>query len=617
LALQPNSRIFLNEDITFLSNKNQTAFISQLSTNVNIIYNNGRFVVERYINTNTIDGGHPKAWQFISTPAFGETIYNTWQEKGNLTVPGYGMWITGPAGTDKGFDAFSAAPSMKYYNETNNSWTGISGTDIQVSNYKGYMAFVRGDRRSTSVNSPATPTIIRIRGKLYSPEFPPSSIPVSPKKFESVGNPYASTIDFSKLQTQNLTNAYIAWDPTLGGDYGVGGYQTISAATNFKPVPGGTSNYKNSTNYRFIQSGQAFFVYNFTESAGLLSFSEDCKIDDNHNLVNRAMGSDNQILYANIKTQDGIVVDGNAVAFDDNFSDKDNSEDVVKRMNDQENFGIAGKNKILAVEARSEINSNDTIFYYLKNLRKQNYVLCFNTENVNANANAFIVDKYLNTENEISLKDTSSFTFNVNSDEASAMQDRFYLLFRIRSNAKEFSIPFINAILEGKNVKIFWESENDNSIIQYEVEHSTDGTGFNGIGKVLSIKNQKNDYSFIHPQPSVGMNYYRLKITRMDGTIELTSIVNIQVPEFESKIRIYPNPIKGRNIHIHFSNQLPGKYVFILYNSIGQKLLVKETEFPGGNSTEKIPLQRSSFDKVGRIEIIKPDGVKVFISVAQ
>ncbi len=93
------------------------------------------------------NGGHQKSWQFISTPAFGETIFNTWQEKGSTTISGYGTWITDNSGTANGFDAVSLAPSMKYYDAFSNSWTGISSTNINLENEKGYMIFVRGDRR--------------------------------------------------------------------------------------------------------------------------------------------------------------------------------------------------------------------------------------------------------------------------------------------------------------------------------------------------------------------------------------------------------------------------------------------------------------------------------------
>ncbi len=115
LLLDNNSVINLNADVSLLSDKNQTAYLSRLGTNAIINYYNGRFIVERYINTNTINGGHNKSWQFISIPAFGETVFNTWQEKGKKNIAGYGTWITGVSNTDNSFDAISLAPSMKYY----------------------------------------------------------------------------------------------------------------------------------------------------------------------------------------------------------------------------------------------------------------------------------------------------------------------------------------------------------------------------------------------------------------------------------------------------------------------------------------------------------------------
>ncbi len=75
LSLEDNTVIKLNADISLLSSKDHTASIGQLGTNVNINYNAGRFIVERYINTNPTDGGHHKSWQFISTPAYGETDF--------------------------------------------------------------------------------------------------------------------------------------------------------------------------------------------------------------------------------------------------------------------------------------------------------------------------------------------------------------------------------------------------------------------------------------------------------------------------------------------------------------------------------------------------------------
>lgn len=616
-SLQDYSKIFVNNDITFLSSKSQTAFISQLATNVNLNYNAGKFVVERFINTNTMDGGHGKSWQFISTPAFGETISNTWQEKALPGITGYGTWITGPAGISKGFDGLSAAPSMKYYNDDANSWTGITGTDISLENQKGYMVFVRGDRKSNSVNSPPTPTILRTKGKLYTPSFPPPLSIVLPKHFQSVGNPYASAIDFSKLHTSNIGSYYIAWDPTLGGDYGLGAYQTISAATNYKAVPGNTSIYNNYSDYRNIQSGQAFFVHNFTESNGFVSFSEDCKLEDNHHLVNRTSENEKQILLATLLYENGRLADGNAVVFDTLFSDNIDSDDAFKRSNSEENFGIATKNKIIAVEARSPIKVADTVFYNLSNLTKQNYVLSFLPENITSNSTAYLIDQYLNTETKVSLTDTSYYLFSVNSNLLSGKPDRFYIVFRSDENQKVFSSLSLTAILEGKNVKLEWETENENEITNYQIEHSTDGSNFTAIGAVNSQNKLKNKYNFFHERPVSGKNYYRIKIIKTKGGIEQSELIDITIPESQNGILIYPNPVKGRFINVHFINQAPGKYVLILYNFIGQKIMVKEFDVTGRNSSKNISIEKSTVQGILQLEVIKPGGSRILLPIMQ
>ncbi len=419
LALRDNSVINLDADISLLSSKDHTASIGQLGTNAKINYANGRFIVERYINTNTTNGGHPKSWQLISTPAFGETIFNTWQEKGSKTISGFGTWITGKPGTVKGFDAASPAPSMKYYDPASNSWVGISGTGINLANAKGYMVFVRGDRKVRTTNSPATPTVLRTRGKLYTPEFlPPTSI-VPAGKFQSVGNPYASVIDFSKINSTNIESSYTAWDPTLGGKYGLGGYQTISAATNYKAVPGNTTIYNSTSDYRNIQSGQAFFVFNYTASPGSVSFTEGCKLSGNQHLVNREPTIERPVLFANLISK-GVIRDGNAVAFDQKFSNNVDGEDALKMTNARENFAVKVDGKILAVEARKEMKESDTIFYHLKNLSKQQYKLSFIPENIHSGLEAHLIDQYLKTDTLVSLTDTSFVNFFVTTYKASA-----------------------------------------------------------------------------------------------------------------------------------------------------------------------------------------------------
>ena len=607
LFLADNSKINLNADITLLSNKYQTASVSWLPVNAVINYFTGLFIIERYINTNT-NGGHGKSWQLVSTPAFGETVYNTWQEKGNKNISGYGTWITDAAGIGKGFDDVSFSPSMKYFDAVSSNWIGIISTHTNLEKEKGYMIFVRGDRNSSTLNSPPTPTILRTKGKLYSPQhLPPTSV-VAAGKFQSVGNPYASAIDFSKIiRSAQIENSFRVWDPEYYGSHGFGGYQTISPVVGYKAVPGGSSIYNSTSDYRNIQSGQAFFVSNFSTNEGSVNFSEDCKIRDAHRLVNRESSSASEtrsILFAKLIAENNVVVDGNAVAFDKSFSDKIDADDAVKISNSNENFGIGRNEKKLIVEARSEIKGTDTIFYNIENLSKKSYRLLFIAEKMQKGFEAYLLDQYLKTETPVNLKDTSAIDFLITSDAGSFIPNRFLLIF------KPLLIP-LEISLQGfqKNAKVFleWKINNETEIKEYLAEHSIDGINF-ALLEIISASNYTGIYNQVDKQPANGDNYYRIRVNKIDGNVEYSDIVKVSMPEFCSEIKVFPNPIRGENINLLLTSQPAGNYQLRLINSSGQLMVSKEINFSGGNDFQTLPLKRNIAHGIYHLEIKKPDG---------
>ncbi len=614
LAFDNSSVTELNADISLLSNKIQTASIGQLGTNVKINYGQGRFIIERYINTNTINGGHLKSWQMLSTSAFGETIFNTWQEKGNKTISGYGTWITDKTGIVNGFDDISVAPSMKYFDETSNSFSGIPETKINLETKNAYMIFIRGDRKATSINSPATPTVLRTRGKIYTRDLlPPESI-VSPGKFQLVGNPYASAIDFSKIDATNIGNYYIAWDPTLGSDYGVGNYQTISAATNYKAVPGNTAIYNSTSDYRNIQSGQGFFVYNSTASTGFVNFSEECKMDDNHHLVTRKTGQENEILFANLFSQNGILIDGNAVSFSSKYSNEIDAYDAPKFTTGVPVFCLKRKSKFFSVEARKEISSLDTIFYSLENLPKQQYKLNFIPENIATGFIAILVDNYLKTETPIDLIKNTTVAFTITDDKNSSGANRFYIIFRT-SSPPGMAFLSMNVIQKEKGVLISWKTNTDADVKNYKLEHSIDGIHFTEIGCINAGKENTNNYEFLHLNPAKGNNFYRLSGIKSNGEIQYNDIKRIVIAGIESSIKIYPNPIRQGVIQILFSNQSSGIYLLNLFDLAGRKKFSKKILVEQGNSSQIIMLKKEIANGLYNLEIIKPDGSKSILKI--
>ncbi len=540
-------------------------------------------------------------------------IFDTWQEKGSTTISGFGTWITDNSGTTNNFDATSRAPSMKYYDPASNSWVGILSTKINLENERGYMIFIRGDRQATSVNSEATPTILRTRGKLYSPDFlPPTSI-VPPGRFQSVGNPYASVIDFTKLNSSNIQSSYYAWDPALGGTYGFGGYQTITSATGYTPVPGGTSNYSSTGDYRYIQSGQAFFVNNYTSSEGSVSFPESCKTTGNYRLVNRQPENERQILFANLVSKNGIVVDGNAVSFSNDFSNKIDDDDALKISSSTESFALKSSGKILIVEARKEIKAKDTIFYSLQNLTRQEYKLVFVPQKIRSGFDAYLIDQYLQTKKQISFTDTSIVNFTVTDEKASYNPDRFYLVFGAAAGPLAVSFVSMNAYPKNGNVFINWQVENENDVKDYQLEYSVDGIRFKQIA-VISRGNFGGKYNFVHEQPNSSIAFYRIKINKINGESEYEKVIKVTMPGFVAGIRIYPNPIEQTFIHLQFIKQPFGKYRFNLYNTLGQNLHSEELIYKG-EAALSIKTMKNLSAGIYQLEIIKPTGERILLKI--
>ena len=347
-------------------------------------------------------------------------------------TPGLGTIITNNT-AGAGFDIIAGVgPSMKTYVPATASWIGVPNTTATpLFNKKGYFLLVRGDRTVTAFNAPATTTTLRSTGRLFVPgSNPPQSTTVPAGQFESVGNPYASAIDFLNITrpaAPAIDSTFYVWDPLLPGSYNLGGFQTISSVNGYRPNPGGTVNYSSATPYTRIQSGQAFLVHS-TSGGGTVSFTESAKVSGSAMVYRPQAYPGRQFLRSALYTSTGAIADGNILAFADHFDNDYETNDAVKFMNSGENFGIESNHKTLSIEARQLPRRADTIQYYISNLRTQSYQFRFGPEAMPAGFTASLEDRYLRTFTPVSLTDSTLVTFAISSDPASASPVRFRLI---------------------------------------------------------------------------------------------------------------------------------------------------------------------------------------------
>ncbi len=560
-------------NLVICSNQDGTASVGNSSGTIT-----GSVTVERYIATGT-DGSpeHAKSWQLLAVPSTGsQTIHEAWQENGT-TSAGYGTTITG---TGTGFD-ITASPSMKTYDPSSESYTGVSGTGIPIYNQNGYFLFVRGDRTVTDPNAAATTTILRTTGTLiFGPTVP---VTVADGQFESVGNPYASAIDMRNfLLSGGTSQNYIVWDPRLGGAYGYGGFQTLTEiGSNFYAVPGhGSYGYFNSSadnvTDNYIQSGQAFFIQ-ASGSNGSLSFDESAKATGSA-LVTTPTGPAafpqylSTGLFAVNPDHTCYLIDGVLNIFGDNYNNNVDNSDARKLVNSSENLGIERDGRLLAVERRRTLHTQDTIFLQISNLKAPaDYRLVFTANKIDISGlQPYLEDSYLRTKTPLHISDTTLIDFSTDGNPASTDVNRFRIVLDAAGGPLPLTFTNVKAYTKNNAIAVDWQVDNQSGIASYDVEKSASGIDFFKSASISSDSALSGNYEWIDEGPATGYNYYRIRSIATNGSAIYSNVVKAYISSGTSRIVIYPNPISGNMVHLRLENEPAGNYYINLLNTAGQ-----------------------------------------------
>lgn len=614
-----------NNNTTFYSNASGTASFNAMGAAGVISYSGtGRFIVERYIP------GHSKAWQLLAVPTTGQTVNASWQE-GNVpmgnTNPGYGTQITSNLynPVSHGFDLYTVGPSMKTYDPVSNSWVGITATTNLLANPNGYFLFVRGDR-SVSFGQPAVATTLRTTGELYASSpagQAPPAISVSAGSFATIGNPYASSINFSNVTTTGIDNFYTIWDPQLTTTgislYGLGAYRTISAGV----VVPSSGNYQDGS-IPPIQSGQAFFVHGTTGGGGgNVSFSESAKVTGSASIFRTSTFiQPTAQLRGNLFVIYGgspILVDGVLTQFNDSYSDSLDAWDALKITNSGENMGILSNGKILAIERRQIVTANDTLFYDLAQMQQQQYQFQFIASRLDQTGmNAFLVDNYLKTQTPVGLNDTTSINFTVDTSEASIATNRFFIIFKPAAGPLP-GVTFVSvkAYQQNANIVVDWNVENQNNVNYYTIEKSADGITFVPVNQQTVTNTLLSNYIWLDTNPFAAQNYYRIKSTSITGEITYSFMVLVYMGNESPSISVFPDPVEAGIINLQLIKQPAGIYEARLLNTLGQLMVSKEINHSDGTGIESIPFSNYVPHGVYQLEIIKPDGTKNVITIRE
>ncbi len=99
---------------------------------------------------------------------------------------------------------------------------------------------------------------------------------------------------------------------------------------------------------------------------------------------------------------------------------------------------------------------------------------------------------------------------------------------------------------EASSIKLSWSTATELNNDHFEVERSTDGVQFEGIGKVdgNGTTNEVSSYSFVDTKPTSGTSFYRLRQVDYDGQFDYSKTIQLTPEWFDAQVSVYPNPVR-------------------------------------------------------------------------
>jgi hypothetical protein len=362
-----------------------------------------------------------------------------------------------------------------------------------------------------------------------------------------VGNPYASSIDWSTFSNSNT--AASIYGPNVNPTIYIlnpitSNFDTYNATTGI--ATGSASN--------VIPSGQGFFVQANNHSASL-TFNESAKTSAQVSGSSLLLGTpDKQTAYNSYLrlklVTDTLNNDDIVVGFNSTSSTKFNGTEDAQFMPG------SGSAQSITVLSSDSVSTSTKWVPFPKST--QNEVVRLNTmvkttgtysllrtdfKAIPRLYQIWLMDRY--KKDSLDIRNNTSYVFDINlNDTASYGSNRFSVVIREDPALMVHLLNFTANKITGGS-QIVWITENEGNYTNFTVQRSTDGgKTFTVLGGAAS--NDLGTYSYLDKNPVNGANKYRLQIVDLNGTVTYSSNVTLMYGSTstlaKTGIIVYPNP---------------------------------------------------------------------------
>ena len=562
----------------------------------------GNVTVERFI---------PSGWRVYRDLGAGGVanagnIFQNWQESG-VNTNGYGIQITGFAGTTVGFDAatgfdYSLTGNHSLFTYINNIWDSVTvGTkNTTLDPFQGFRVLVRGDRTNNlqqQLNGYMTNSAtVRSTGNLiygnvtynvgsvtsdnnYTSSYGLTS---GASAYSFITNPYACTVDWKTVISNSPTMNGTYWycDPTFttnenGSVTGNGrGYTQFIA---YNKSTGVSNTFSQTKVGQYLQPGQAFFVQNGTSGTPTLNFTESSKSIQTRTAVFGNETTLNRISVGLFKG--GSNLDGTVSAFSNSFSSSFGDEDAIKFPNATENISFTIGGKYLAINGYTIPTSTDELKLGLSNLAANTTYTIKVDASQYAGLQASLKDIVLGTETLLTIDGIKQISFTTSENDASSYNNRYSIVFVGTLPVKKINVTAVQ--LKGSEVAVNWSVIGATNVVSYKVQHSSNGIDFNDLTTVPA--SGKTSYSYTDIKGIEGINYYRINAVDETGVVTYSDVAKVALSNVP-QISVNPNPVTDDRFNLQLSNLASGKYTIKLTDILGKQVFSSQISHAGGTS---------------------------------
>lgn len=155
-------------------------------------------------------------------------------------------------------------------------------------------------------------------------------------------------------------------------------------------------------------------------------------------------------------------------------------------------------------------------------------------------------------------------------------------------------------------INVEWTAYSELNIDRYEVEKSIDGRSFSAIASTKAKGNNTTaaiNYDWFDVSPNNGNNFYRIKTIGLDGSVQYSNIVKVNLAVNTERVLVYPSPLTGNTFNLQLNNLEKGRYSLKLYSTDGQQLIARIIEHSGGSRTQIIELDNNLPNGMYHLEI--------------